>query len=1532
MADNVKDLVVRLSFEHGDTKSQIAAIKNEIKLLDTGFQAAASAAGGFSGGLNAAAAQADTLRRQITLQEQAISKYGSAIEESQNKVAAAQKRQKDYAKALEEAKGKHKDLVSEKKKLTAAMEKEKATNGETSEAYAEMQAHMEELNQALADNEKAIRDAERGYERADKSIANADKQVQRLTISQNEAKIKLAEMNKKLDEGGNSAKKYSEKLKAASTNLKAYSTAAVNAGQAQEKLGKTLNKGTTAIVAAGVASVGATVSWESSFAGVRKTVNGTEAELKKIEQGLLDMGEAIPSEYSALAEIAENAGQLGIATENVLDFTRTMANMAETTNLTSDAASSGFAQYTNITQMAQKDISRLASVTVELGNNLATTESDILNFATNIAAAGSQAGLTDAQIFGLAGGLASLGLEAAAGGTAFSKALSGMQVAVETGSEDLQAYADVAGMTAESFAKAFREDAAGAFVSFVQGLSSGSESAIVMLDEMGITETRMRDTLLRASNASDLLTKSLDMANSAWDENTALTNEANVRYGTTASKMTILGNRVQRTAIQFGEGLLPALESGMNFVDNLVDKFAALDDNQRKQILTWGAYAAAVGPAVSLIGKGNTALATAAGKLGDLASKLADTDKPMTALIGSVGKLLGPVGVAALAAGAGYAAYKFVEWASGAKAAREALEDMADVAQKMKETQAETLYDKGSGNALARFGLSEEDFATTAAQDWLTELKKVWSDGEKESNALVEHYAESFKDSSDKVREKIQSRGSLLEGLGTLDNDTQNKMDEDLKQLDAWDTEIANLLKKRQNKLFTEEDQQRLDEVVKLRAELELEYGGFDKSGYDKILEGMDAEIARMYARGQSDNADPTLYGDVLNGLAEGRKAYNETLDASYDKQYAEIQLIQDQAERTKALEALNKQYNEQREAGEKAYQDSVLKAASQAWEATNAEEQENKLYELAQLLGDVKEIDPVAIDKWVTDNIDEGAMTSMIALAEQLAATGDEDSIARLDGIRRVIEGIVNIADENNLSGLSEIFGEAIPEEVLRIVGELDMEGATETWNTWKSDKETLNTSGTMDVKLNPLDQATIDAWEAENSSISLTGPKAKVGVALGATWKSELKTKMDAGILKIYGPDGKKIDVTANPQVLDQLDANDIIAVDEDGTYHVMVTFDVGSTEAVEYALEELGESNYSNDPKVFSPTPLISSAQEDIDRIREISAAIDEYQKQLDKLDEGEQLDEAFEQFSRTDLTSGIQGMENILGRVLGDDLTEDDINAMALAASQLTAALSSGDLDSETAAQYKAQLQQILDIISLADEYLGTGNAISEGIAQGMTEFGYDATAATLKVKIMNAINSAMDIHSPSGVMVPTGQNVAAGIAQGMSEYDFSAVTSSIADRISGGFSGLSGDGYNIGRNFGAGLQRGLRSKMASSLALAQSYAQKISSTFHKAWDIHSPSRVAEGLTEMFGAGLEKGMEDWPVVSERMLDADIGRVRRTAREYAGSNDTYNQQSTVNVNVDKLNARDAQDVKTIAYEIAALTRRTQRGRGQR
>ena len=60
-------------------------------------------------------------------------------------------------------------------------------------------------------------------------------------------------------------------------------------------------------------------------------------------------------------------------------------------------------------------------------------------------------------------------------------------------------------MSAQEFKAAFQQDAAGAITAFINGLACGSQSVIVMLDEMGIKEARFRDALLRITNATKLL-------------------------------------------------------------------------------------------------------------------------------------------------------------------------------------------------------------------------------------------------------------------------------------------------------------------------------------------------------------------------------------------------------------------------------------------------------------------------------------------------------------------------------------------------------------------------------------------------------------------------------------------------------------------------------------------------------------------------------------------------------------------------------------------------------------------------------------------------------------------------------------------------------------------------------------------------------------------------------------------------------------------------------------------------------------------
>lgn len=1522
MSEAVKDLVVRLSFQHGDTKSQIAAIKNEIRLLDSGFQAAAAGAGGLSSGMNKTAAQAAKLQSQIALQKQAVDKYGIALQQAQGRLQQAVKRHEEYGQRLDEAKKKQAALKDELNQLEFAMRASKKATGDQTDEYIEMLIRQEDLKESLSEIGDEIKTLESGYARSDKAIASADKSVQSLTIAQNEAIASQGQMERSLAGLNGRLKNHADQLEAAGKALHTYGERAMQAGKAQEGIGKTLSRGSAVIVGAGVAAAGTAIKWESDFAGVRKTVNGTEQDLEALEKALLDMGEVKGASYSDLAGIAENAGQLGIATQNVAAFTGTMADLAVTTNLTADSASSDFAKFANITQMPQSAFERMGSTVVELGNNMATTEADTVSMAMRIAAAGTQAGMTQAQILGVAAGLSSLGLEAEAGGTAFSTAISRMQVAVETGSEDLQAYADVAGMSAQAFAAAFKEDAASAFASFVQGLSSGSQSAIVMLDEMGITEVRMRDALLRASNSGTLLTQSIEMANQAWSSNTALAKEASVRYGTTASRMQMLGNRTQRTAIEFGESLLPVLESGMDAADAIIDRFAALDEEQRKQILTWGAYVAAIGPALTLLGKANQGIGKVASSLGGLMNALSATDTPVKTLIGGVGKLLGPAGIAVLAGALVAGGAAFVDWASGAKAAREAAQGMIDVANEMKQTLAETLYDTGTSDPLARFGLSRDSFSSSAAtaQQWLDELTRVWSDGARETNEQVAQFTDAFATASDGIREKIAARGNLLEGLGALDSDTSAKMQADLEQLNAWDAEIEALLKKRQNGLLTDEDQSRLNEVIKLRAELELEYSSGDGSGYEAILGGMQAEIDRLSAQGAE--VDATAYGDALNALAEGRSAYMESLNASYDAQHREIMAIEDESVRTAALAELNAQYNAQRLEGEQAYQQAVKEAGTQTWEATGMREQVALIDQLAAMLSS-GEVNMTELSEW-TKNLDEGKMASMLALVEQLTSSGMSDSeLAELgidaDDLLSKIQQIRDLtAGMEGMEGLNSIFGEALPEEVQRVLVGLDMTQAAEDWTAFMEGKDPFEIAGTVTITMNNLEQASIDAWESANSGVELTGPVAKIGIALGTGWQGQLSSAFEEGMVVAYGPDGLKVDVT--PEVIASLTGNDLIALDEDGTYHVIITPEVGSPEGINAAQQSMNRQTDMGSPLA---TAMFSfSSQQAVDNINDALAAVATWQQKIAELEaEGEGTDQAV----------------NIMGGALGnltsslEGLSAEDLTNIGGAIANLMAAINSGTLDETTAAEYAAQLQELLNIVAAADQYLGTGNEVSAGIAEGMNQYGWAGDATTLASAIQTAINNALGVASPATTMIPTGSFVAAGIGEGMKQYSFASVAAQVANGILSPFGTLPSEGRAIGANFGQGLYSGLKSKMSSSLALARSYASQITTVFRKAWDEHSPSRVAENLTEMFGAGLEKGMQDWPVISERMLDADLLSVRRGANQVINNEtDNRNFSSSATVKVERLEVRDQQDIRALAIEIAGLARQQQRGRG--
>lgn len=349
-------------------------------------------------------------------------------------------------------------------------------------------------------------------------------------------------------------------------------------GDSLKEFGKIATITGGAIVGLATKAVKTAMSFESAFTGVKKTINfeGTKEEADAffagIRQDILDLASVMPMTAEEIAGVYEAAGQLGIHNENLTDFATAMIGLGSATNMGANEASVALAQFANVTGMAQTNFDRLGSSIVELGNNMATDERQITNFATELAPLAKMAGMTEPDILGLSAAMASLGLESAASGTAMQRLTQEIVKAVALG-DNLETFASVAGMTAEQFKTAWDEDATGAFVSFLEGLGSMSSSEqLEIFDTLDIKQMREVDMLQRLAGNTELVTKAVEMSNTAWKENTALSEEVAKRNADTASQFQMLKNDINTLAIEAGTALLPVIRELFAEVKPLLEK------------------------------------------------------------------------------------------------------------------------------------------------------------------------------------------------------------------------------------------------------------------------------------------------------------------------------------------------------------------------------------------------------------------------------------------------------------------------------------------------------------------------------------------------------------------------------------------------------------------------------------------------------------------------------------------------------------------------------------------------------------------------------------------------------------------------------------------------------------------------------------------------------------------------------------------------------------------------------------------------
>ena len=447
-------------------------------------------------------------------------------------------------------------------------------------------------------------------------------------------------------------------------------------------------------------------------------------------------------------------------------------------------------------------------------------------------------------------------------------------------------------------------------------------------------------------------------------------------------------------------------------------------------------------------------------------------------------------------------------------------------------------------------------------------------------------------------------------------------------------------------------------------------------------------------------------------------------------------------------------------------------------------------------------------------------------------------------------------------------------------------------------------------------------------------------------------------------FWQDGQEIPVEAVPKEL--LTADKVAVLDEDGTLHVMVAPDVtGAQESIDKLRTEVAEVDQFGTTALGRAAGLLPTTTLDM-----IDSALERIETAKGRLGQWWSF-----------LFGGDSGIMGTLDTSMKYDFPADRVAELSTYVAEIVAAIQQGQ---EVKQEDLENLQTILTFLQELDTN-EVGTHILEGVGEGMTAAGWDSDAETVATNLEAALNMALDIHSPSQRVKPVGENVSAGVGEGMGGYDFTSDAGALAASVEAAVtSALPGDALasfgisaaeglasalssysmssagasvasgvrtavstqlttatlrSAGVNAMAGLRAGILAGRSGVISAMRSAAREAVNAAKKELKIKSPSQVFRdevGIMVMrgFGAGVLKESKEQAKVIRNASRFLTGEAREGSIVTNSSDNrkTYNNNVSSTIQVQQMVVRDEQDIRSLAVEIATLTRRQQRGKGLR
>lgn len=634
MADEAASLLVRITGDASQLEATISGVARSLQSLEKGGS-------GVSGNTQKAIdkvskstrSYADVVagaKQQLDAKNTTLKKAKTEYEDTKKAVDGNIKSLNSERDAVSKVIKTRQSEIDNLKDANTVVGKNSQTYKDNKKAIEWTEAELKEANKQYKDLTKQIdaqnarlRNSEDSYKTARDEADKAGAQYQ--TLSKNMAEVTRQEKALKIQDAG-------DKIK--------------NFGEGVDDATKPLQTLAVATAAGGVAAAKFAIDFEDNFSAVKKTVEGTPEQLETIRQGIIDLTtigldgrNPLPMTTAELTELAAAGGQLGIQTENILDFTEVMAQMGTATNLAGEEGAQQMARFMNVMGESQGNIRNVGSAVVDLGNNFETTEAEIIQMANRMGKYGNTVGMSTADVLGFSTALSSLGIEAEMGGSAIGRTWLSIETAVASGGEELEAFAKYSNKSAEQFAKDWDTNASGAFMDLLKGLSE-ADNLTLALSDLGISNTLDIQAMMAMANGIDLVSEALGRSKQAYAENTALQEEFDKKAETTKSKIIVTIGNIVEAARGIGETMLPTITDMSTGVAEFAQKLAGLDEGTQKTIV-------GIGAAIVGIGAGAKGVASVSETFGTLITTFGKAKSALPALSAIAPALIPIAGAAA---------------------------------------------------------------------------------------------------------------------------------------------------------------------------------------------------------------------------------------------------------------------------------------------------------------------------------------------------------------------------------------------------------------------------------------------------------------------------------------------------------------------------------------------------------------------------------------------------------------------------------------------------------------------------------------------------------------------------------------------------------------------------------------------------------------------------------------------------------------------------------------------------------------------